>query len=60
MLDHKLSNELRVSLERGLASGDLMTPAQVAHHTRLFRDRFGPAVLRDLDGEALLRLMHGR
>jgi 5-methylcytosine-specific restriction protein B len=37
-----------------------MTPAQIAQQTGLFRDRFGPAVLRELDGEALLRLMHWR
>ena len=38
-----------------LASGELLTPSQIEQQTALFRDRFGPAVLRDLDGEALLR-----
>ena len=33
---------------------------QIEQQPALFRERFGPAVLRDLDGEALLRLMHGR
>jgi 5-methylcytosine-specific restriction protein B len=37
-----------------------MTPTQVAEQTGLFRERFGPAVLDGLDGEPLLRLMHGR
>ena len=37
-----------------------MAPAQIGQQTGLFRDRFGPAVLRELDGEALLQLMHGR
>jgi 5-methylcytosine-specific restriction protein B len=37
-----------------------MAPAQVAEQTGLFRERFSPAVLDGLDGEALLRLMHGR
>jgi 5-methylcytosine-specific restriction protein B len=37
-----------------------MTLAQIRQQTELFRDRFGPAVLRQLDGEALLKLMHGR
>jgi 5-methylcytosine-specific restriction protein B len=37
-----------------------MTAAQIEQQTGLFRDRFGPAVLRQLDGEALLRLMHAR
>jgi 5-methylcytosine-specific restriction enzyme B len=52
--------ELKAALDRGLASGELLTPAQVVQQTGLFRDRFGPAVLRELDGEALLRLMHWR
>jgi 5-methylcytosine-specific restriction protein B len=37
-----------------------MTPAQIQQQTGLFRDRFGPAVLRQLDDEALLKLMHSR
>ncbi len=37
-----------------------MTPAQIQQQTELVRDRFGPAVLRQLDDEALLKLMHGR
>jgi 5-methylcytosine-specific restriction enzyme B len=59
-LDPRLFNELTAALDRGLASGELMTPTQIEQQTTLFRDRFGPAVLRGLDGEALLRLMHGR
>lgn len=37
-----------------------MPVARIEQHLKVFRDRFGPAVLRGLDGEALLRLMHGR
>jgi 5-methylcytosine-specific restriction protein B len=37
-----------------------MTPARIEQQTGLFRDRFGPAALRQIDGEALLKLMHGR
>lgn len=59
-LDPRLSEELKVKLDRGLASGELMSSEQVAEHTRRFRDRFGPDALRGLDGEPLLRLMHGR
>ncbi len=59
-LDPRLREELKNALERGLASGELMLPAQVAEHTKVFRDRFGPEMLRDLDGEELLQLMHGR
>ena len=60
ILEPHLYDELKVALDRGLASGDLMTAAQIEQQIALFRDRFGPAVLRELDGEALLRVMHGR
>jgi 5-methylcytosine-specific restriction enzyme B len=60
LLEPRLFNELKEAVDRGLASGELMTPAQIAEQTGFFRERFGPAVLDGLDGEALLRLMHGR
>jgi 5-methylcytosine-specific restriction protein B len=60
ILEPQLFNELKTALDRGLASGELMAPRQIEQQTTLFRDRFGPAVLRGLDGETLLRLMHGR
>jgi 5-methylcytosine-specific restriction protein B len=60
ILDLRIREELKGALERGLASGGLMTPHQVSEHTARFRDRFGPDALRALDGEALLGLMHGR
>lgn len=59
-LEPKLFDELKTVLDRGLATGDLMTALQVEQQTALFRDHFGPAVLREVNGEALLRLMHGR
>ena len=59
-LELRLADELRALLNKGLTSGVLMAPAQMDQHLKVFRHRFGPAVLRDLDGEALLRLMHGR
>jgi 5-methylcytosine-specific restriction protein B len=55
-LDPRLREELKNALERGLASGELMLPAVIAEHTKLFRDRFGPDVLRGLDGEELIIL----
>ncbi|MGB6283070.1 MAG: AAA family ATPase [Xanthobacteraceae bacterium] len=60
ILEPHLFDELKPALDRGLASGELMTATQIEQQTNLFRDRFGPAALRSLDGEALLRLMHGR
>jgi|HubBroStandDraft_4_1064222.scaffolds.fasta_scaffold00671_2 5-methylcytosine-specific restriction protein B len=59
-LEPRLFDELKAALGHGLASGELLTPVQIEQQTALFRDRFGPAVLSQLDGEALLRLMHGR
>ena len=60
MLEPKLFNELRLSLDRDLASGHLATAAQIEQQIKIFQERFGPPVLRQLDGEALLKLMHGR
>ena len=60
ILQPHVVDELKTALSQGLASGELQTPAQLEQQIALFRDRFGPAVLRQLDGEALLRLMHGR
>jgi 5-methylcytosine-specific restriction enzyme B len=59
LLPH-LVDELQAALQRSLASGDLLTPVQIDQNTKRFADKFGPAVLRELDGEALLRHMHGR
>lgn len=59
-LEPRLFAELKAALDAGLASGDLISPDLVAQQLAIFRDKFGPAVLRNLDGEALLLLMHGR
>lgn len=60
MLEPRIFKELRADLDRFVASGQLMTAAQIDQQIGLFRDRFGPAVLRQIDGEALLKLMHRR
>ena len=57
---HAFGMKLKTAIDRGLASGELITPQQILQHTQRFRDRFGPDVLGTLDGEALLLLMHGR
>jgi 5-methylcytosine-specific restriction enzyme B len=59
-LQRDLFDELKAALNQGLASGELVTPDMIEQQTKLFRERFGPAVLRELDGDALLRVMHGR
>jgi len=59
-LEPRLFDELKAALDAGLASGALIASNQISQQLDLFRQRFGPAVIRDLDGEALLQLMHGR
>jgi 5-methylcytosine-specific restriction enzyme B len=59
-LHQHIFDELKAALNQGLASGELLTPDKIDQQTKLFHERFGPAVLRELDGDALLRLMHGR
>jgi 5-methylcytosine-specific restriction protein B len=41
-----------------LADGKLVTENQLNRYLTVFRDRFGPDVLRTLDGEPLLELIH--
>ena len=59
-LDDQIASELKRLLADGLASGKLTTRNQMEEYFATFRDRFGPDVLRDLDGEALLHRIHGR
>jgi 5-methylcytosine-specific restriction enzyme B len=56
----RLRQELKAALDRGFASGELITQRLIAEHTSRFRDRFGPESLSKLDDEELLQLMHGR
>jgi 5-methylcytosine-specific restriction protein B len=60
ILRPQLFDELKRALQQGLTSGELLTPEQIDQQTELFRGKFGPTVLRELDGLALLRQMHGR
>lgn len=60
MLEPRLFEELQALVDRGVASRELMTPAEIEQQTAIFRDRFGPAVLRTQDGDAVLQLLHGR
>src|ERR1035437_649526 len=59
-LEPRLLAELKASIDRGQAAHEIMTPQQFDEYTNRFRERFGPDALRALDGEALLRAMHGR
>jgi 5-methylcytosine-specific restriction enzyme B len=60
VLEPRLLEELKAIIDRGQAAREIMTPQQFEEYTGRFRDRFGPDALRALDGEALLRVMHGR
>ena len=57
-LDPRVVRELKEWHERLTTSGDLLTRPQLGSYYGLFRERFGPNVLRGLDGEQLLDLMH--
>lgn len=52
-------DDLHQRLQQVLARGTY-NQNTIDAQTAAFQDRFGPDVLRSLDGEALLRLMHGR
>ena len=57
-----LSEHIRVQIkkrqEQLIDEGKLPTVAQLEQEYALFRERFGPAVLKTMDGEALLSFMH--
>lgn len=59
-LEFRIYEELKIALNRGLATSALASREKVEQQIRLFRERFGPAVLRQSEGEPLLQLMHGR
>ena len=59
-LDPQILSELRGTLDQAMASGQVMAPVQIQEQIAHFGSLFGPAALRAVDGEALLRLMHGR
>lgn len=44
---------------RALEAGELLSPERVEADCARFRQLFGPEILRQLDGEALLERMHG-
>ncbi|WP_157158621.1 AAA family ATPase [Bradyrhizobium sp. WSM1253] len=56
----RLLTDLQEIVDRGQASGEIVTNEQHDQYVRTFSERFGPDVLRGLDGEALLLSMHGR
>jgi 5-methylcytosine-specific restriction protein B len=58
LLDENKRKEITDRHHQLLNEGKLATSQQLDKEYALFRERFGPAVLSGLDGEALLTLMH--
>ncbi|HEX8824614.1 MAG TPA: AAA family ATPase, partial [Archangium sp.] len=58
MLDGRLTHALKETERKLNEQGQLHSRAQLDGFYGLFRDRFGPERLRNLDGEELLSLMH--
>lgn len=58
MLDCRLKTSLRETHQRMLEAGELLSVQRLNECYSLFRSRFGPDVLRRLDGERLLNVLH--
>jgi 5-methylcytosine-specific restriction protein B len=58
MLSESKRLAIESTLEELLESGKALTKEQLESSFATFRSRFGPEVLRSVDGEALLKLMH--
>ena len=59
-LDSRIEKSLRETHEALTKSGDLIAPDQLKVYYDLFRTRFGPEVLSQIEGEQLLNLIHAR
>src|SRR5688572_18005775 len=57
-LHPRIRTELLDSYKAMSADGSLPAPSQFQAYFELFRRKFGPEVLRSLDGQPLLELMH--
>jgi len=58
MLSESKRAEILTKSEQLISEGKIYTKPQLDQYYSIFRERFGPEVLRGLDGEALLALMH--
>ena len=59
-LDPRLVESIKKAQEELLQRGELLRPERLNQCYALFQARFGPEVLKKLDGEELLKLMHAR
>jgi 5-methylcytosine-specific restriction protein B len=57
-LDNRIAEELKAKYKSLQDEGNLLSNEQLAEYYSAFRSRFGPDKLKNLDGEALLNIMH--
>jgi 5-methylcytosine-specific restriction protein B len=57
-LDTRIVDELKAKYKSLQDEGKLLSHEQLAEYYSTFRSRFGPDKLKNLDGEALLNIMH--
>jgi 5-methylcytosine-specific restriction enzyme B len=57
-LDNRIAEELKERYKSLEDQGKLLSREQLAEYYSTFRSRFGPDKLKNLDGEALLNIMH--
>jgi hypothetical protein len=60
MIEPQLRDSLKDIHDSLLKNGKLLSPEKLEACYALFRQRFGPEVLSALEGEKLLKFMHGR
>ena len=58
MLSESKRAEILAKSEQLISEGKIYTQPQLNQYYSTFRERFGPDIIRGLDGEALLSLMH--
>ena len=58
MLSESKRAEILAKSEQLISEGKIYTQPQLNRYYSTFRERFGPEILRGLDGEALLSFMH--
>jgi 5-methylcytosine-specific restriction protein B len=58
VLDNRIAEELKELYKSLEDQGKLLSREQLAEYYSTFRSRFGPDKLKNLDGEALLNIMH--
>jgi 5-methylcytosine-specific restriction protein B len=57
-IDPRVDQELRTALVAIERRGELLSLDSIQEGQAAFRNRFGPDILRSLDGDALLQAMH--